>query len=71
MKKLVVTQVVSPDNYLLKGYYLFTVNFYKSLSLAKAILKQITYLTRTIRHNRKEIPPKAKKAIAEKEIAKK
>jgi hypothetical protein len=66
MKKLVVTQGVSPGNYLLKGYCCFTDNFHTSLHLAKAFLKQNTYLTGTIGHNRKVIPPEAKEAIIRK-----
>ncbi|XP_053994155.1 piggyBac transposable element-derived protein 4-like [Hylaeus volcanicus] len=59
----VVQKLFSIGNYLHKGYHLFTDNFYTSLHLAKALLKQNTYLIGTIRRNRKEIPPEAKKAI--------
>lgn len=59
----VAQKLLSIGNYLHKGYHLFTDNFYTSLRLAKALLKQNTYLTGTIRRNRKEIPPEAKKAI--------
>ncbi|KAI4481552.1 hypothetical protein M0802_013949 [Mischocyttarus mexicanus] len=58
----VVQKLLSIGNYLNKGYHLFTDNFYTSLRLAKSLLKQNTYLTGTIRRNRKEIPPEAKKA---------
>jgi hypothetical protein len=59
----VAQKLLSTGNYLHKGYHLFTDNFYLSLHLAKALLKENTYLTGTIRRNRKEIPPEAKKAI--------
>lgn len=59
----VLQKLLSIGNYLNKGYHLFTDNFYTSLRLAKALLEQNTYITGTIRRNRKEIPPEAKKAI--------
>lgn len=52
------------ENYLEKGYHLFTDNFYTSLHLAKSLLKRKTYLTGTIHQNMKEIPAEAKKAEA-------
>lgn len=58
----VVEKLLLMGNYLNKGYHLFTDNFFTSLHLAKSLLKQNTYLTGTIRRNRKEIPPEAKKA---------
>lgn len=58
----VVMKLLSVGNYLHKGYHLFTDNFYTSLHLAKSLLKRNTYLTGTIRRNRKEIPAEAKKA---------
>jgi len=58
---VVVQKLLSIGNYLNKGYHLFTDNFFTSLRLAKALLLENTYLTGTIRRNRKEIPPEAKK----------
>ena len=60
---MVAQKLLSTENYLHKDYHLFTDNFYTSLRLAKVLLKQNTYLTGTIRRNRNEIPPEAKKAI--------
>lgn len=59
----VVQKLLSTGNYLNKGYHLFTDNFNTSLHLAKALLEQNTYITGTIRRNRKVIPPEDKKAI--------
>lgn len=47
-------------NYLNKGYHLFTDNFYTSVELARSLYQKSTYLTGTIRRNRKLVPKEAK-----------
>ena len=46
-------------NYFNKGYHLFTGNFYNSIELAKTLMEKGTFITGTIRHNKKLIPKEA------------
>ncbi|GLV40065.1 hypothetical protein CBL_02950 [Carabus blaptoides fortunei] len=57
---VVVLKLLSLGNYLNKGYHLFMDNFFTSIQLIKALLQKDTYLTGTIRRNRKDIPKEAK-----------
>lgn len=57
---LVVEKLLSMGNYLNKGYHLFTDNFYTSVELARFLYQKTTYLTGTIRRNRKLVPKEAK-----------
>lgn len=57
---VVVEKLLSLGNYLNKGYHLFIDNFFTSIHLAKGLLEKNTYLTGTIRRNRKYIPNEAK-----------
>lgn len=57
---VVVEKLLKLGNYLNKGYHLFTDNFFTSIHLAKAFLEKNTYLTGTVRRNRKYIPNEAK-----------
>ncbi|KAF7384094.1 hypothetical protein HZH68_014851 [Vespula germanica] len=46
------------ENYPAKGYNIFMDNFFTSISLAKYLFKQKTYITEMIRRNRKSLPKK-------------
>ncbi|KAF7384093.1 hypothetical protein HZH68_014850 [Vespula germanica] len=46
------------ENYPAKGYNIFMDNFFTSISLAKYLCKQKTYITEMIRRNRKSLPKK-------------
>lgn len=59
---IVVQKLLSIGDYFNKGYHLFTDNFYTSLKLAQALLEKCTYITGTIRRNRKNLPKEAKNA---------
>lgn len=58
----VVKKLLKLGNYLNKGYHLYTDNFYTSVHLAKWLLQNSTYITGTIRRNRKDLPQEAKSA---------
>ena len=50
------------ENFLGKGYQLYTDNFYNSFELAKYMLTQDTYICGTLRSNRKSNPKEVTKA---------
>jgi hypothetical protein len=52
----VVTKLLAMGNYLSKGYHIFIDNFFTSVPLAKYLYSVGTYITGTIRRNRKFIP---------------
>ena len=54
------------QQYLNKGHHLFIDNYYTSLPLAKFLLDNETYVTGTIRDNRKHFPLELKSVILEK-----
>lgn len=56
---VVVMNLLKIGNYLDKGYHIFVDNFFTSIQLAKTLLERITYITGTIRRNRKYIPREA------------
>lgn len=53
---LVVTKLLTIGNYINKGYHLFVEHIFSSLSLAKHLYTLGTYITGTIRINRKYLP---------------
>lgn len=53
---LVVTKLMAVGNYLNKWYHLFVDNFFSSVPLAKHLYLLGTYITGTIRINRKYLP---------------
>ncbi|XP_017795067.1 PREDICTED: piggyBac transposable element-derived protein 4-like [Habropoda laboriosa] len=57
---VVVQQLLNLGNYLNKGFHVFTDNFFTSIQLAKVLLQKNTYITGTIRKNRKNVPKEAK-----------
>lgn len=57
---VVVKQLLNLGNYLDTGFHVFTANFFTSIQLAKVLLQQNTYMTGTIRKNRKNVPNEAK-----------
>lgn len=56
----VVNKLLKIGQYLNKGYHLFVDNFFLSLPLAKYLFSQQTYVTGTLRRNRKGIPDRMK-----------
>ncbi|CAL7946858.1 unnamed protein product [Xylocopa violacea] len=52
----VVMKLLTMGNYFLKGYHIFVDNFFTSIPLAKALYDLGTYITGTIRRNRKFLP---------------
>lgn len=56
----VVMKLLQMGNYLNKGFHIFVDNFFTSIPLAKALYLKLTYLTGTLRSNRKGIPPSMK-----------
>lgn len=57
---MVVDKFLTLGDYMNKGHHIYIDNFFTSIHLAEAILGKKTYLTGTIRSNRKEIPNEAK-----------
>lgn len=57
---LVVKKLLQVGNYLNKGYHLFVDNFYTSIPLARYLYDVGTYITGTIRMNRKLLPKEIK-----------
>lgn len=57
---VVVTKLLNMGNYLNKGFHIFMDNFFTSTSLAKYLYNHATYLTGTIRRNRKGLPNNVK-----------
>ena len=54
------------QKYLGKGHHLYVDNYYTSVSLAKYLLQNETYITGTIRDHRKHFPTELKRAILDK-----
>lgn len=52
----VVMKLLQMGNYLSKGYHVFIDNFFTSIPLAKALYEVKTFITGTIRRNRKYLP---------------
>lgn len=52
----VVVKLLQMTNLLNKGYHIFVDNFFTTISLAKYLYSKLTFLTGTLRHNRKDIP---------------
>ena len=52
----VVTKLLKIGNYMSKDYHIFMDNFSMTVPLAKDMCKLCTYMTRTIRRNRKFLP---------------
>lgn len=53
---VVVTKLFQLGNYLNKGYHVVIDNFFTSIALAKYLFENATYLTGTIRSNRRGLP---------------
>jgi hypothetical protein len=52
----VVMRLLRLGNYMKKGYHVFVDNFFTSIQLAKKLYKSETFLTGTLRRNRKGVP---------------
>lgn len=52
----VVTKLLEIGQYLNKGYHIFIDNFFTSIPLATYLYEKLTFVTSTIRRNRKGIP---------------
>lgn len=52
----VVLKLIEMGNYFRKGYHIFCDNFFTSIELARELFRRGTYLTGTIRRNRKGLP---------------
>ncbi|CAK9832764.1 PiggyBac transposable element-derived protein 4 [Anthophora retusa] len=62
---VVIHKLLNMGNYLMKGYHVVADNFFTSISLARALFEKGTYLTGTIRNNRKYIPSFMKPKLQE------
>lgn len=62
---VVVHKLLNMGNYFMKGYHVVADNFFTSISLARSLFEKQTYLTGTIRSNRKYIPPFMKQKLQE------
>lgn len=60
----VVKTLMEMGQYLGKGYHLFVDNFFSSIPLAKFLYDNSTFITGTIRRNRKGLPPVLKNKFA-------
>lgn len=60
----VVTKLLEMGNYLNKGYHLFVDNFFMSVPIMRFLFTVSTYMTGTVRRNRKHLPPQFKKKFA-------
>jgi hypothetical protein len=60
----VVVKLLEIGNYLNKGYHVFVDNYFMSIPLAKYLFSKETYITGTMRRNRKEIPFKIKEKLS-------
>lgn len=59
----VVVKLLEMGQYLNKGYHVFVDNFFMSIPLAQHLFAKETYITGTMRRNRKEIPIKIKEKL--------
>ncbi|KAL2731776.1 LOW QUALITY PROTEIN: piggyBac transposable element-derived protein 4-like [Vespula squamosa] len=62
---VVAHNLLNMSNYSMKGYHVVADNFFTSISLARSLFEKQTYLTGTIRSNRKYIPPFMKQKLQE------
>ncbi|KAG8331337.1 zinc finger protein [Homalodisca vitripennis] len=60
----VVMKLMQMGNYLNKGFHLFVDNFYTSFGLIQDLYRKQTFLTGTIRRNRKNLPNDVKRKFA-------
>ena len=59
----VVMTLMRMANYLNKGYHVFCDNFFTGIELAEELFTNMTYITGTIRRNRKGLSSSVKKKI--------
>lgn len=59
----VVVKLLEMGQYLNKGYHVFVDNFFMSIPLAKFLFSKETYITGTIRRDRKGLPNKMKEKL--------
>ena len=57
----IIVNLLEQCGYLNKGYHVFVGNYFSSFALAKYLYSKGTYLTGTIRNNRKDLPNDIKK----------
>ncbi|XP_026482231.1 piggyBac transposable element-derived protein 4-like [Ctenocephalides felis] len=62
---VVIHKLLNMSNYFMKGYHVVADNFFTSIPLARALFERGTYLTGTIRSNRKYIPSFMKTKLQE------
>ncbi|XP_046417424.1 piggyBac transposable element-derived protein 4-like [Neodiprion fabricii] len=62
---VVIHKLLNMGNYFMKGYHVVADNFFTSIPLARALFEKGTYLTGTIRSNRKYIPSFMKTKLQE------
>ncbi|KAG8287843.1 zinc finger protein [Homalodisca vitripennis] len=60
----IVMKLLEAANYLRKGYHVFIDNFFTSIQLANVLYSQETFVTGTIRRNRKGLPQSIKKKFS-------
>lgn len=60
---VVVNKLLTFCNYLKKGFHVFTDNFYTSLHLLDYLYSNETFMTGTVRRNRKHLPKEVKEKI--------
>lgn len=60
----IVTNLLAIGNYLRKGFHLFLDNFFTSITLARYLYQNLTWLTGTLRLDKKCVPKKLKEKFA-------
>jgi hypothetical protein len=61
---VVVKKLLDIGNYLMKGFHVVVDNFFTSVDLARELFKRHTFLTGTLRRNRKNIPQELKEKFS-------
>ncbi|KAI4474704.1 hypothetical protein M0802_015485 [Mischocyttarus mexicanus] len=70
LAQVVIDKLLSMSNYFMKGYHITVDNFFTSIALARSLFEKNTFLSGTIRSNRKHIPSPLKSKLEEREVQK-
>ncbi|XP_026667264.1 piggyBac transposable element-derived protein 4-like isoform X1 [Ceratina calcarata] len=63
LAQVVIDNLLSMSNYFIKGYHITVDNFFTSIALARSLFEKNTFLSGTIRSNRKHIPSQLKSKL--------
>ncbi|XP_015438132.1 PREDICTED: piggyBac transposable element-derived protein 4-like, partial [Dufourea novaeangliae] len=63
LAQVVIDKLLGMSNYFMKGYHITVDNFFTSIALARSLFEKNTFLSGTIRSNRKHIPSQLKSKL--------